>query len=114
MRKEKVEVEEVAQAKYICVRTKQIGDRSYAPGEFLEAPAGVRMPDEFLNCDIAKGPYFFALREIIRNGRTFKPGEIWNFWKEDPPMPHFAPLEDRQLYTKFKVSNEYELRKIGE
>jgi len=107
--KKKEQVSEEVQ-KYICTKWQQVGDRGYAPGEFISVPEGTILPAEFMRCDFVPPPYFFALREINRRGRTIRLGELWPF-REPPPAPHFAPLEDRELYEKFKVSNGFELRK---
>lgn len=120
MKKQEQVIEEVKE-KFMCVQPTPYEGRSYQPGEMVTVAEGTEMPNGFLPFQhrgpqgiIEHGPWYFCLREVIRGGKTYKPGWIWSDWKELPPEKHFAPLEDREFYEKFKVSNEYELRKIGE
>ena len=122
MKKQEQVIEEVAQARYICMRVSRVGDRSFQPGEYLSVPPGTEVPIEFMplllegsNGMVETGPHFFCLQECSRHGRTFKPGEIWDRYSFKEPAPEglFAPVSDRDLYELFTVYHnirEYRLK----
>ncbi len=82
--------------KYMVSRSKEFQGVSYSPGMTVEFPKDVTVPGEFR--PISQGPFSFCLKECFRNGRQFKPGDIWDFQNLPAPDNIFAPVADREKY----------------
>lgn len=107
---------------YIATVSAEFEGRIYEPGEILSVEEGIEVPIGFMPMilkgtkgEIPTGPYFFCLKECSRNGRTYKPGQLWDryYFKQQPPEGLFAPLEDKEQYELFTVFHnirEYRLK----
>ncbi len=82
--------------KYMVSRFVKFGGIDYSPGQTVEFPKDVTVPDEFR--PTKEGPFFFCLKECFRNGRQYKPGDVWDQFNLPVPEGIFAPVKDRDKY----------------